>query len=36
MSGPHDQKHNDLLAGLSLEERNRLFPHLQLNLRFPG
>src|ERR1700688_1535190 len=30
MPGPHDQQHNDLLAGLSLEERNRLFPHLQL------
>jgi CRP-like cAMP-binding protein len=26
----HDPPHNHLLDGLSLEERNRLFPHLQL------
>ena len=30
MSGSQDVLHNQLLAGLSLEERNRLFPHLQL------
>jgi CRP-like cAMP-binding protein len=30
MSGPHDPPHNHLLAALSLEERNRLFPHLRL------
>jgi len=30
MAGPEDPPHNHLLAGLSLEERNRLFPHLQL------
>jgi CRP-like cAMP-binding protein len=30
MPGPHDAPHNHLLAGLSLAERNRLFPHLQL------
>jgi CRP-like cAMP-binding protein len=30
MPGLNDQRHNELLAGLSLEERNRLFPHLQL------
>jgi hypothetical protein len=30
MPGPHDQLHNYLLAGLSLEERDRLFPHLRL------
>jgi CRP-like cAMP-binding protein len=30
MPGPHDAPHNHLLAGLTLEERNRLFPHLQL------
>jgi CRP-like cAMP-binding protein len=29
MAGAHDPQHNHLLAGLSLEERNRLFPHLQ-------
>jgi len=30
MPGPQDPPHNHLLAQLSLEERNRLFPHLQL------
>jgi CRP-like cAMP-binding protein len=30
MPGPHDQQHNALLAGLSLDERKRLFPSLQL------
>jgi CRP-like cAMP-binding protein len=29
MSATQDPLHNHLLAGLSLEERNRLFPHLQ-------
>ena len=30
MAGSHDPPQNYLLAGLSLDERNRLFPHLQL------
>ena len=30
MPGSHYQQHNALLAGSSPEERNRLFPHLQL------
>ena len=30
MPGNHDPLHNHLLAGLSLDERNRLFPHLRL------
>jgi CRP-like cAMP-binding protein len=30
MSDPQDLPRNHLLAGLSLQERNRLFPHLQL------
>jgi len=30
MLGAHEPPKNNLLAGLSLEERNRLFPHLQL------
>ena len=30
MSAPHEPTDNHLLAGLSLDERNRLFPHLRL------
>lgn len=30
MPGSHHQQHNALLAALSLQERNRLFPYLQL------